>query len=98
MKKQALIIFFSFIVGFIAAPTKITKVEDIKLNDWRQLKYVDDKAISIASDVMNQCSIVLVAVANGDLDTMLSSNKRMDILQEQLPDITNERMTILKKL
>ena len=103
--KVIIALLVTFFLGMALAPesasevqteTKIVEVSN--LNEWRQLKQIDDRGFNLCADGMNTASKAMSAVINGDLQGLTDANEELLNINTEVNKTANERQLILLEL
>lgn len=109
MKIQPMILYFVFLVvvfvaGIIIAPTNITKTETkvitecTQLEDWKQLKEIDDRGFEAAYTAFGLAGQMMDALEAGESGKFKVYNDKFHNNTDVIVKVGMERQSILKRL
>ena len=102
--KTAIIIFFVFTLGYImGTPSEEVEIvatpqPQIDLTTWKELKTIDDRGFTLASEGFGSCGKILSAVSRGDLQTMETENNNILDITKEVVILSEKRASLLQEL
>lgn len=102
-----------FILGFIVAPSEVTKTETIEVPAQCEqqvcnadevrgqlvgLRDIDNRGFELAGKTITTCSEMVMAAGNGDLDALEAGANKVDAYSVEIEVVKTQRDQLLKQV
>lgn len=96
--KYGMVLVLGIIIGGVFCASPVAEPSTLNVEDWKQLKTIDDRAFGLASRMGASCMEGFTAFYNQDAEKAVEVSKKMDAIATETTILAGERERQLQKL